>query len=255
MTVTFYPDFDPTKNIAPDNVTIRTDLGSDSHDYVETSRTVTTTTTTDQLVSATPAALIQSQGTMTVNADGGSINNVSSTMAAGGDLVRRATGGSVNDTGTLLRQTGSETDVSDFYWHQKTGDSDDTQNGINDATVPLPSTTVASLPAIATANQTVQTDAQDITIGSVNRVGQTVTGAGVSGGDATGTQLGSASASGNRPQTLGSAGDGIPGLTLPTNALYTYHPAPGASWLVATDLRFTSYSKFISSDYCWARWD
>ncbi|MFM0033350.1 hemagglutinin repeat-containing protein [Paraburkholderia strydomiana] len=230
-------------------MTIRTDLGSDSHDYVETSRTVTTTTTTDQLVSATPAALIQSQGTMTVNADGGSINNVSSTMAAGGDLVRRATGGSVNDTGTLLRQTGSETDVSDFYWHQKTGDSDDTQNGINDATVPLPSTTVASLPAIATANQTVQTDAQDITIGSVNRVGQTVTGAGVSGGDATGTQLGSASASGNRPQTLGSAGDGIPGLTLPTNALYTYHPAPGASWLVATDLRFTSYSKFISSDY------
>jgi len=249
VTVTFYPDFDPTKNIAPNDVTIRTDLGSDSHDYVETSRTVTTTTTTDRLVSATPAALIQSQGAMTVNADDGSINNISSTMAAGGDLVRRTTGGSVNDSGTLLQQTGSETAVSDYYWHAKTSNSDDTKNGVNDATVPLPSTTVASLPAIATANQTVQTDAQNITIGSVDRVGQTVTGAGVSGGDATGTQLGSTSASGNRPQTLGSAGDGIPGLKLPANALYTYHTAPDATWLVVTDPRLTSYSKFISSDY------
>ncbi|MBN3851331.1 filamentous hemagglutinin N-terminal domain-containing protein [Paraburkholderia sp. Ac-20342] len=249
VTVTFYPDYDPAKNIAPDQVRIDTTLGTDSHDYVELSRTSTTTTATDQLLNPGTAATIQAQGSIRVNADGGTINNDSSTMAAGGDLVRRATGGSVNDTGILLQQTGTQTDVSTFYWHAKTSDSNDTRPDVKDDTVPLPSTTVASLPAITTANQTVQTDAQDITIGSVDRVGQTVTGAGVSGGDATGTHLGSASASGSRPQTLGSAGDGIPGLTLPTNALYTYHTAPDATWLVVTDPRFTSYSKFISSDY------
>ncbi|MGF6415365.1 filamentous hemagglutinin [Paraburkholderia sp. MM5482-R2] len=253
VTLTFYPDYDPTKNIAPDQVRIDTTLGTDSHDYVELSRTSTTTTVTDQLLNAGTAATIQAQGSIRVNADGGTISNESSTMAAGGDLVRRATGGSVNDTGILLQQTGTQTDVSTFYWHAKTSDSDDTRPDVKDDTVPLPSTTVASLPAIATANQTVQTDAQDITIGSVDRVGQTVTGAGVSGGDATGTQLGSTSTSGNRPQTLGGAAGGIPGLKLPASALYTYQSAPGAPYLVVTDPRLTSYTKFISSDYMLAQ--
>ncbi|WP_346778004.1 filamentous hemagglutinin N-terminal domain-containing protein [Paraburkholderia sp. Ac-20347] len=241
VTISFYPDFDPAINILPSSVQVRTDLGSDNHDYVEMSRTVTTTTTADQLVSAGTQATIQAQGSISVNADGGAINNESSTMAAGGNLVRRADGGTVNDTGTLLQQTTTETDTSVFYWHQKTGSSTDTQT-VEDATVPLATTTVASLPAIATANQAVVTDAQNINIASVSRVGDTVTGAGVSGGDATGQKIGSASA-----QTL--AGGGIPGLTLPTNALYSYNTAPGASYLVATDSRFTSYSKFISSDY------
>ncbi|MGF6486101.1 hemagglutinin repeat-containing protein [Paraburkholderia sp. JPY419] len=247
VTIAFYPDFDPAKNIAPDQVRINTSLGDDSHDYVELSRTSTITTVTDQLLNPGTAAAIQAQGSIRVNADGGTINNDSSTMAAGGDLVRRATGGSVNDTGILLQQTGTQTDVSTYYWHAKISDSNDTRTDVKDNAVPLPSTTVASLPAIATANQTVQTDAQDITIGSVDRVGQTVTGAGVSGGDATGTQLGSTSASGNRTQTLGA------GLKLPASALYTYQSAPGAPYLVVTDPRLTSYSKFISSDYMLAQ--
>ncbi|NML30424.1 hemagglutinin repeat-containing protein [Paraburkholderia antibiotica] len=246
VTIAFYPDYDPAVNIAPDQVRVNTTLGSDGHDYVELSRTATTTTTTDQLINAGTAATIQAQGSIRVNADGGTIDNQSSTMAAGGDLVRRATGGAVNDTGTLLQQTGTETDVSTFYWHQKTGDSTDTQT-VNDDAVPLPATTVASLPAIATAGQAVQTNAADINIGTVDRVGQTVTGAGPAVSDATGTLTGS------RPQTLGNVGDGIPGLTLPANALYSYNTAPGASYLVETDSRFTSYTKFISSDYMLAQ--
>ncbi|MCC8393715.1 hemagglutinin repeat-containing protein [Paraburkholderia sp. MMS20-SJTR3] len=248
VTLTFYPDYDPSKHIAPGDVRIDTTLGSDSHDYVELSRTVTTTTATDRLVDAGTAATIQAQGSIRINADGGTIDNEASTMAAGGDLVRRATGGSVNDTGILLQQTGTETTSSVYYWHQKTGDSSDTKS-VTGTAVPLPSTTVASLPAIATANQTVQTDAQDIAIGSVDRVGQTVTGAGVSGGNATGTQLGSTGTSDNRPQTLGDAAGGIPGLKLPASALYTYQSAPDAPCLVVTDPRLTSYAKFISSDY------
>ncbi|QNB11816.1 filamentous hemagglutinin N-terminal domain-containing protein [Paraburkholderia tropica] len=261
VTISFYPDYNPNVNINPAQVQVRYDLGTDSHDYVELSRTVTTTTSTDQLLNAGTAALMQAQGAIRINSDGGAINNNSSTMAAGGDLVRRATGGSVNDNGVVLQQTGSETDTSVFYWHQKTGGSNDTQT-VNDTAVPLPTTTVAALPAIATSNQTVETDAENINIGSVNRVGQTVTGAGVAGGDATGMQLDSVSGAGSgpqasasvvsngkRPQTLGSAGVAIPGLVLPKNALYSYNTAPGAEYLVETNSRFTSYTQFVSSDY------
>lgn len=101
-TITLWPDFDPNKNIRPDNVTIRTDLGSDNHDYVEMSRTVTTTATTDQLINAGNAATLRAQGTIRINANGGSINNESSTMAAGGNLTRVASAGAVHDDNGLF---------------------------------------------------------------------------------------------------------------------------------------------------------
>ncbi|CAM2198573.1 filamentous hemagglutinin (plasmid) [Paraburkholderia kururiensis] len=246
-TITLWPDWDPKVNIRPDNVTVRTDLGVDSHDYVELSRTVTTTTAADQASSAGTAAKIQAQGTIRINADGGSINNQSSTMAAGGDLVRRANGGSVNDTGTVLQQSVTQDAQSTFYWHQKTGGNSDTktvEDGITQST-----TTIGAFPAIATSNQTVQTDAATITVGSVSRLGQTVSGSGVTGGNATGTRLGGLSGQALGSQTLGSASGGIPNLVLPVNGLYSYRTAPGATYLIATDPRFTSYSKFISSDY------
>uniref|UniRef100_UPI0018F4697C hemagglutinin repeat-containing protein n=1 Tax=Paraburkholderia kururiensis TaxID=984307 RepID=UPI0018F4697C len=246
-TITLWPDWDPKVNIRPDSVTVRTDLGVDSHDYVELSRTVTMTTAADQATSAGTAAKIQAQGAIRINADGGSINNQSSTMAAGGDLVRRANGGSVNDTGTVLQQSVTQDAQSTFYWHQKTGGNSDTktvEDGITQTT-----TTIGALPAIATSNQTVQTDAATINVGSVSRVGQTVSGSGVTGGNATGTHLGGVSGQAPGSQTLGSASGGIPNLVLPVNGLYSYRTAPGATYLIATDPRFTSYSKFISSDY------
>uniref|UniRef100_UPI002D7FAECD hemagglutinin repeat-containing protein n=1 Tax=Paraburkholderia kururiensis TaxID=984307 RepID=UPI002D7FAECD len=247
-TVTFWPDWNPQTNIRPDQAIVRTDLGPDSHDYNEIRRTVTTTTATDQLVSAGTAAKMQAQGAIRINADGGSINNQSSTMAAGGDLVRRANGGSVNDTGTVLQQTVTEQDTSTFYWHQKIGGDSDTKTVVYPST-PAASTTVDALPAIASSNQTVQTDAATINVSSVNRVGQTVTGSGVTGGNATGTRLGGLSGQALGAQTLGGAAGGIPNLVLPVNGLYSYRTAPGATYLIATDPRFTSYSKFISSDY------
>ncbi|CAD6550372.1 hemagglutinin repeat-containing protein [Paraburkholderia sabiae] len=264
-TITFWPDFDPNKNIRPDQVKTRFDLGPDSHDYSETTRTVHTTTTTDQLLSAGNAAIIQAQGAIRINADGGAINNQSSTMSAGGSLVRRATDGKVNDTGIVLQQTITQDQQSTFYWHQKTGGSSDTQtieDGVTQST-----STVASLLAIATSNQGVQTTAQNITIGSVNRQGQTVTGSGVTGGSADGTQTGSVSGQTsqpqsvggaqqgtvtggpNRPQTVGGTTGGIPNLKLPSNGLYKYNTAPGSTYLVATDPRFTQYTNFVSSDY------
>ncbi|MDC6190439.1 hemagglutinin repeat-containing protein, partial [Ralstonia solanacearum] len=140
-------------------------------------------------------------------------------------------------------------------------------------TSPVASTTVMALPAIASSNQTVQTTAQSISVNTVNRLGQTVTGSGVTGGGASASAVGSAgdgtqstaalsgsagstvgAASGNTgnghaPQTLGSAQTGIPNLTLPLNGLFHFQPAPSATYLVATDARFTQYTKFISSDY------
>jgi filamentous hemagglutinin len=263
--VTFWPDFDPNKNIRPDQVRVNDALGNDNHDYVEMQHTTQTTTTTDQLVSAGNAATIQAQGAIRINADHGGINNDSSTMAAGGDLVRRAIGGSVDDTGTVLQQTSIETAMSDWYWHQKTGGDNDYKTNVSDG-ISQTTTTVDALPAIATSNQTVQTDAQTISINSVNRQGQTVNGSGVTGGSADGTQLGgisgqssSASVSGTQtgsvsgqssnPQTVGGASGGIANLKLPVSGLYTYNTAPDATYLVVTDPRFTQYSNFISSDY------
>jgi filamentous hemagglutinin len=266
--ITFWPDYDPGKNIRPDQVDTRSDLNG-THDYVELSRTASTTTTTDQLLSAGNAATIQAQGAIRINADNGSINNESSTMAAGGDLVRRANGGSVTDTGTVLQQTVMQDTASVYYWHQKTGGSNDTTQPREDGQydgISQTTTTVDALPAIATSNQNVQTSAQTISINSVNRQGQTVNGSGVTGGSADGTQagtisgqsggtavsgnqIGSVSGQSSNPQTVGGATGGIPNLKLPVNGLYTYNTAPGATYLVVTDPRFTQYTKFISSDY------
>ncbi|MBN3755502.1 filamentous hemagglutinin N-terminal domain-containing protein [Paraburkholderia sp. Tr-20389] len=250
VSITFWPDFDPNKNMRPDPLQVRWDIGN--HDYVEKSRTTQTTTTTDQLVSAGNGATIQAQGAIRINADNGSISNDASTMAAGGDLVRRANGGSVTDTGVVLQQSVEQDTSSIFYWHQKTGGSSSTTAPRNDGAfdgISQYTTTVDALPAIATSNQNVQTDAQTISINSVNRQGQTVAGSGVTGGSADGTQTGTINGQSNRPQTVGGATGGIPNLKLPVNGLYTYNTAPGADYLIATDPRFTQYTKFISSDY------
>lgn len=248
-TITFWPDWDPARHIRPDDVRMRYDLGVDNHDYSEISRTVTTTTATDRLVSASDPAKIQAGGAIRINADGGAILNQSSTMAAGADLVRSAVGGTVQDAGTVLQQSVSTTETSTFYWYQKSGGNSDTQV-VPYPTTPQASTTVTALPAIASANQTVQTSAQDIRVTTVNRLGETVTGSGVTGGSATGAQVAGAAGGPGKPlQTLGTASGGIPNLTLPTNGLYHYQTAPGATYLIATDARFRQYSKFISSDY------
>ncbi|SPA41065.1 putative adhesin/hemolysin (HecA 20-residue repeat x2) [Cupriavidus taiwanensis] len=248
-TITFWPDWDPARHIRPDEVRMRYDLGVDNHDYSEISRTVTTTTATDRLVSASDPAKIQAGGAIRINGNGGKILNQSSIMAAGADLVRSAVGGTVQDAGTALQQSVSTTETSIFYWHQKSGDNSDTQV-VPYPTTPQASTTVTALPAIASANQTVQTTAQDIKVATVNRLGETVTGSGVTGGSATGAQVAGAGGGPGKPlQTLGTASGGIPNMTLPTNGLYHYRTAPGATYLIATDARFTRYSKFISSDY------
>ncbi|WP_080709617.1 hemagglutinin repeat-containing protein [Cupriavidus metallidurans] len=247
--ITFWPDFDPAVHLRPDQVRIRYDLGTDSHDYNEISRTTVTTTATDKLVSATPAALIQAEKNVRINSDGGSILNQSSTIAAGGDLTRSAVGGAILDTGTVLQQKVDTQETSTFLWHQKTAYTSDIQVVPYPVTPQAP-TTVEALPAITSANKAVQTTAQTIDVATVNRLGETVTGSGITGGGATGTQAGGASGNQGKPtQTLGTAQGGIPNLTLPTNGLYRYQPAPGSTYLIATDPRFTQYARFISSDY------
>ncbi|WP_087038781.1 hemagglutinin repeat-containing protein [Caballeronia arvi] len=268
VSITFWPDFDPNTQMRPDADQVRWDI--DNHDYVEMSRTTQTTTTTDRVVSAGNAATIQAQGAIRMNADGGSIDNDMSTMAAGGDLVRRATGGSISDTGVVLQQKIDQTTSSIYYWHQKSGGSSDTTeprldgkfDGITSTT-----TTVDALPAIASSNQNVQTNAASISINSIDRQGQTVIGSGVTGGSADGTQTGMIAGQGgtasgvdghqaqavsgqsSAPQTVGGATGGIPNLKLPVNGLYTYNSAPGATYLIATNPRLTQYAQFISSDY------
>ncbi|QHE94247.1 filamentous hemagglutinin N-terminal domain-containing protein [Pandoraea fibrosis] len=246
--IVFWPDWDPNTMIRPDQAISRGDLGIDQRDYNEITRIVTTTRTRDELISASPEAKLQAQGSIRINADGGAINNQSSTMTAGRDLIRRATGGSVDDVGITLQETVTQTQTSTFYWHQKSGGDSD-QKTVAYPVTPLPPTTLASLPAIAVGNQSVQSSGRNIAVSSVDRSGNTVGSAGVTGGNATGTQLGNLSGAVVNRQTLGSSAQAIPGLTLPKNALFQLRSAPGQTYLVATDSRFTDYGKFISSDY------
>jgi filamentous hemagglutinin len=176
----FWPDYNPEVHIRPDQVKIRRDLGEDGRDYNEIKRVVTKTLVTDRLARATPAALIRAQGDIRINSDGGEINNLSSVMSAGGQLIRHAPAGAIRDVGLVLRQSVSETTDSTFYWHQKTGHDQDTR------VVPNPDPvhrdeTVDALPAIARGNDGVRGVARKITIGSVDRVGETVESHAVSG--------------------------------------------------------------------------
>ncbi|MFJ2994936.1 hemagglutinin repeat-containing protein, partial [Pandoraea sp. NPDC087047] len=246
--ITFWPDWNPKTMMRPDQVMIRHDLDIDQRDYNEIQRVITTTRTRDELVSASPEAKMQAQGSIRINADGGEINNRSSTMTAGQNLSRRATGGSVNDAGILLQETVTQTQTSTFYWHQKSG-GDENQVDVAYPVTPLQPTTLASLPAIAVGNQSVQSVGRNITVSSVESTGNTVGSAGVTGGNASGTQLGNMSGAITSRQTLGSSAQAIPGLALPHNALFQLRTAPGQTYLVATDPRFTDYGKFISSDY------
>ncbi len=233
--ITFWPDWNPSTMIRPDEAISRGDLGIDQRDYNELKRVVTTTRTRDELVSASAEGKLQAQGTIRINADGGEIRNQSSLMTAGGDLIRRAQGGAVRDEGIALQERVAQSQVSTFYWHQKSG-GDSEQLDVAYPVTPLPPTTVASLPAIAVGNQTVETSGQTITVSSVDRNGNTVGNTGVTGGNGSGSAL----------ITLPG---GVPGLTLPGSPLYQLRPAPEHTYLVATDARFTQYGKFISSDY------
>ncbi|MFC4419336.1 hemagglutinin repeat-containing protein [Cupriavidus pampae] len=226
--ITLWPDWDPNIHIRPDEVK-QANFG---HDYNEISRTTITTTATDQLVSATNAAKIQAAGNIRIHSNNGNILNQSSTMAAGGNLIRVAANGTIQDVGTVLQQTVTTQDTSTFYWHQRTGSSEKAQV-VAFPSAPQAPTTVAALPAVATANQNVQAAGQNITIASVNTVGTAVAASTVKG----------------VVPTVSTPQGGISNFTLPTNGLYRFRTAPGDTYLVATDPRFTQYTNFISSDY------
>ncbi|WP_255459583.1 hemagglutinin repeat-containing protein [Cupriavidus sp. SW-Y-13] len=234
--ITFWPDWDPNIHIRPDDVR----LANFGTDHTEVSRATITTTATDRLISATEAAKIQAGGNIRINSEGGSIFNQSSTMAGGANLVRVA--GKVEDVGTVLQQRVTTQDTSTFVWHRRTGPGTK-QQVVAYPSAPQAPTTVAALAAIATANQAVKTSARKVSVKSVDTVGATLTGSGMSRGGKGGTGLTADTLPG---QPL--AG-GIPNLTLPTNGLYTIRSAPGDTYLVATDPRFTQYSRFLSSDY------
>lgn len=227
--ITFWPDWDPAVHIQPDTLRVRYDLGPGVHDYNETSRTSLTTTATDRLVSTTEAARIQALGTIRLDADGGSIVNQSSVMAAGGNLVRTARHGTIHDVGTVLQQTATTTDTSTFFWHRKLRHKSDTQIVTYPPTVQQ--RTVDALPAIVSANQSVRTAARDVSLMSRNGSGAEVTGH--SSGGIVRTQ----------------AMDGAWPSRLPAHGLFTIQSHPADTYVVATDPRFTQYGKFISSDY------
>lgn len=52
----------------------------------------------------------------------------------------------------------------------------------------------------------------------------------------------------NAPQSVAGS-NGALNISLPTSGLFSFRTAPGQPYLIATDPRLTSYTKFISSDY------
>ncbi|WP_322064082.1 hemagglutinin repeat-containing protein [Burkholderia ubonensis] len=242
---------------------------------LETQRIATETVTTTTLVpnSGTPAVLT-SGGAMTMSV-GRQLLNDNGTIAAGGDLT--VNGQNVPSGGTNAAIVNKATQLSTTY-------SFVNQSGYNHPRDPYPGTPAEWItwtnPSITlptsvvggtiTSNRVVSIDGGVVRNTSVQAtsgpkgasaasLGLTATnlvtgsGAGAIGvtGNATGASgvTGAVSIAPGVVQTVSGVRIAIPNLTLPTNGLFSIQKAPDQPYLVATDPRFTSYKKFISSDY------
>ena len=224
-------------------------------------RTATGTVTTDKLVSAGTGAQILAGGNMILHVAGELLNDAS-TLSANGDLNVSGAQNIVNK-GYSVNERRQEHlvdhyDRAESHWYP-TFDHDET-------------TALSTVDAIMTGNGSVTiqgTRIENVTvnqaqIGSVAAAGKAAEAGraeqqrnplAVTVEDGTLQPVGTQLAPGTRPLTPGELAltdkqhlDRV-ATTIPNNGLFRQNPAAGSPYLVVTDERFTSRSKFISSDY------
>ncbi|TDN69873.1 hemagglutinin repeat-containing protein [Paraburkholderia sp. BL10I2N1] len=252
ITVNYWDDYNPNINYLPSTeYTTRSD-GHNGYQRVEISRTTTTTTQQDQVTSAASEAQLLAGGNMTL-ANVGTINNVYSAIAAGGSIQIGSApqtgsvasgnygGTTVNNVGQTLYQHQTQDIVSTYAWNETTTQDVDQ---VVEPSIVLAPVAIGGTGGTITAGNAIQINATDINNTNVAAVNSAT---GATGGTLganqalTGQQV-------NAPQTVASS-IGALNITLPTSGLYALQTAPGASYLIATDPRLTSYTSFISSDY------
>ncbi|SDC59812.1 hemagglutinin repeat-containing protein [Paraburkholderia lycopersici] len=256
VTVNYWDGYDPNINYVPDSEYVTRSDAHNGYQRVEIARNTTTTTQRDQ-VSGTSAQQGQllAGGNMTL-ANVGTLNNAYSAIAAGGSIQIGSTrqdgtldpsgsgnyGGTlVNNVGRTLYQYQQQDIVSTYAWNEDIGR--------DVGMVVQPSVVLSPVAIGGTGGTIIANNAVSITGTDINN---TNVAAANSATGATGGTLGANQAlvaqKADAPRTVADSNESLH-ITLPTNGLYSLHTAPNASYLVETDPRFTSYTKFISSDY------
>ncbi|WP_342611156.1 hemagglutinin repeat-containing protein [Burkholderia ambifaria] len=268
ITVNYWDAYDPHVNYVPDTeYTTRSD-GHNGYQRVEIWRDTTTTVQQDKITSqAQQAQLVAGNNIVMKNV--GTINNEYSAITAGGsikigdsDVSGGAGSGSyggtvVNNVGRTLYQYQTDKIVSTYAWNEDT--TQDRGTIVQPSKVYTP-VAIGGTGGTIIANASVIIDAKDVNNQNVaaqnsstgatgGTLGNNSANGGVSGDKL--TPVGAAGGSSipvGAQQSVANASGALP-ITLPTSGLYSIHDAPGQPYLIVTDPRLTSYTKFISSDY------
>ncbi|WP_262390879.1 hemagglutinin repeat-containing protein [Pantoea alfalfae] len=250
--------WDPEKHIDIDNALFVTDYNN----FRE--RSVTGTVTRDRLVSEGIGARILAGGDMVLRIIGALLNDAS-VITANGNLTVDG-GGSIDNRGYSVNERRQEVIVDHYdqnthHWYP-TFNSDETTalatidgiitgNGnvsISGASISNTTVNQAQISQLEAALQAVDAERAEY---ERNPLAFAVDGVAHHDGD---TELAAGNSSGRPLLPAELALTALQQLekvatTLPDNGLFSQHTAAGSPYLVVTDERFTSQSKFISSDY------
>ena len=273
ITVSYWDGYDPNVNYDPATEYATRSDGHNGYQRVEVARDTTTTTQQDQVVGAqAQQAQLLAGGNMLL-ANVGTLNNSYSAIAAGGsiqigdpaqngqqngDVASGSYGGTlVNNTGQTLYQYQRQDIVSTYAWNENITQDRGT---VAEPSIVLAPVAIGGLGGTIVAGNAIQISGTDINNTNV-ATANSATGAtggtlgangdvgGITGGGAQTVNLATGQTQTiNAPQSVAGP-TGALKITLPTSGLYTYQTAPGASYLIVTDPRLTSYTSFISSDY------
>ncbi|WP_196788147.1 beta strand repeat-containing protein, partial [Burkholderia stagnalis] len=267
ITVNYWDAYDPHVNYVPDTEYATRSDAHKGYQRVEIWRDTTFTIQQDKVTSQAPQAQLVAGGSITM-ANVGTINNDYSVIAAGksiqigstqqnGSVGSGSYGGTVvNNVGQTLYQYQTDNIVSMYAWNE---DTNRDRGTIVEPPVVHAPVAIGGTGGTIIANQSVSISAQSVNNQNVaaqnsatgatgGTLGNNSADQGVTGGNL--TKVGAANGTTTVPvlQSVASA-TGALSITLPTSGMYSVHPAPGQPYLIVTDPRLTSYTKFISSDY------
>lgn len=272
ITVSYWDDYDPHVNYDPATEYPSRNDAHRGYTRVEIARDTTTTTQQDQVVGQQAQQAQIMAGGNIVLANVGTINNEYSAIGAGnaiqigsstadGDVASGNYGGTlVNNVGQTLYQYQREDIVSTYAWNE---DITRDARPVTEPSIILTPVAIGGTGGTIIANNLVSISGTDVNNTNVAAANSATGATGATGGTlgANGTVGGITGGNGqtvnlatgqtetiNAPQSVAGP-TGSLNITLPSSGLYTFNTAPGASYLVVTDPKLTSYASFISSDY------
>ncbi|TCW83135.1 filamentous hemagglutinin [Burkholderia sp. SRS-46] len=267
ITVNYWDAYDPHVNYVPDTEYATRSDAHKGYQRVEIWRDTTSTIQQDKATSQAQQAQLVAGGSITM-ANVGTVNNNYSVITAGksiqigstqqnGSVGSGSYGGTiVNNVGQTLYQYQRDDIVSTYAWNE---DINRDRGTVVEPSIVHTPVAIGGTGGTIIANQSVSIDAQSVNNQNVaaqnsatgatgGTLGNNAASQGVSGGNL--VKVGAANGTTTVPalQSVASA-TGALSITLPTSGMYSIHPAPDQAYLVVTDPRLTSYTKFISSDY------